>query len=63
MFGNKIWHPTDKYRKTVWRCNGKYSDDDKCQSRHVTEFDEKAFERLVERMVVRDDENEVVWRK
>lgn len=25
------------------------------------EFDEKTFEMLVERMVVRDDEIEVVW--
>lgn len=27
----------------------------------VSEFDEKAFERLVERMVIRDDGIEVVW--
>lgn len=24
FFGRKLWHSTDKYRCTVWRCNGKY---------------------------------------
>ncbi len=23
-YGSKVWHSTDKYRKTVWRCNRKY---------------------------------------
>ena len=63
VFGSKVLHSTDKYQKTVWRCKGKYSGNGKCQSRHVTEFDEKAFKRLAERMIVRDDGIEVVWRK
>lgn len=24
LYGSKTWHSTDKYRKTVWRCNNKY---------------------------------------
>ena len=50
-FRAKVWHSTDKYRRTVYRCNNKY-DGQKCQTSHVTE-DEikaafvKAFNRLV----------------
>jgi DNA invertase Pin-like site-specific DNA recombinase len=36
-FGSKLWHSTDKYRKVVWQCNGKYASDDICKSPHVTE--------------------------
>ena len=50
-FGAKVWHSTDKYRRTVYRCNNKY-DGQKCQTPHVTENEIKeafvtAFNRLV----------------
>ena len=50
-FGAKVWHSTDKYKRTVYRCNNKY-DGQKCQTRHVTEEEIKeafvtAFNRLV----------------
>ena len=50
-FGSKVWHSTDKYRRTVYRCNKKY-DGQKCQTPHVTEEEIKeafvtAFNRLV----------------
>ena len=50
-FGAKIWHSTDKYRRTVYRCNNKY-DGQKCQMPHVEEEEIKeafvtAFNRLV----------------
>ena len=50
-FGSKVWHSTDKYRRTVYRCNKKY-DGQKCQTPHVTEEEiktafVKAFNRLV----------------
>ncbi len=50
-FGAKVWHSTDKYRRTVYRCNSKY-DGQKCQTPHVTEEEIKAafvtaFNRLV----------------
>ena len=50
-FGAKVWHSTDKYRRTVYRCNNKY-DGQKCQTPHVTEEEIKeafvtAFNRLV----------------
>ena len=50
-FGAKVWHSTDKYRRTIYRCNNKY-DGQKCQTPHVMEEEIKtafvtAFNRLV----------------
>ena len=36
-FGSKVWHSTDKYRRVVWRCNGKYKGVAKCDTPHLTE--------------------------
>ena len=33
FFGAKVWHSTDKYRRTIYRCNKKY-DGHKCQTPH-----------------------------
>lgn len=51
FFGAKVWHSTDKYRRTIYRCNNKY-DGHKCQTPHVTEEEIKAafvtaFNKLV----------------
>ena len=32
-YGAKVWHSTDKYRRTIYRCNKKY-DGHKCQTPH-----------------------------
>ena len=40
-YGSKVWHSTDSYRKTVYRCNNKYNDQ-KCETPYVTEKDVKA---------------------
>lgn len=36
-FGSKVWHSTDKYRRTIWRCNGKFTGEERCQTPHLTE--------------------------
>ena len=36
-FGSKVWHSTDKYRRTIWRCNSKFTGEEKCQTPHLTE--------------------------
>lgn len=41
-YGSKVWHSTDRYRRVIYRCNRKYSGDDKCQIPHVTENEVKA---------------------
>lgn len=37
IYGSKVWHSTDKYRRVVWQCNGKYAGEHKCETTHLTE--------------------------
>lgn len=30
FFGSKVWHSTDKYRRTIWQCNIKFSNEKRC---------------------------------
>ena len=32
FYGQKVWHSTDAYRKTIWRCNAKFKGDTKCST-------------------------------
>lgn len=32
FFGSKVWHSTDKYRKTIWQCNNKWKKNVRCQT-------------------------------
>jgi DNA invertase Pin-like site-specific DNA recombinase len=41
-YGSKVWHSTDEYKRTVWRCNEKYKGGKKCDVPHVTEDAVKA---------------------
>ena len=41
LYGSKVWHSTDSYRKVIYRCNRKYNGE-KCQTPHVTEDEIKA---------------------
>lgn len=36
-FGSKVWHSTSKYRRTVWQCNKKFKNGDKCTTPHLYE--------------------------
>ena len=50
-YGSKVWHSTDSYRKTIYRCKNKY-EGTKCETPYVTEEDVKAafvsaYNRLV----------------
>ena len=36
-YGSKIWHSTDKYRRVVWRCNGKYERQTGCKTPRLSE--------------------------
>ena len=52
FFGSKVWHSTDKYRRVVWQCNGKYANKKKCRTPHLTEPEIKAaFLRAVNSLV------------
>ena len=37
IYGSKVWHSNDKYRKVIWQCNSKFKNDKKCRTPHVTE--------------------------
>ena len=37
VFGSKVWHSTDKYRRVIWQCNGKYGEKKECRTPHLTE--------------------------
>jgi len=41
IYGSKVWHSNDKYRRTVWQCNGKYKGGEKCGTPTLSERDIK----------------------
>ena len=64
FFGAKVWHSTDSYRTTVWRCNDKYkpgisraSGGEKCCTGHVTEEQVYgAFGKIVDQLIAQRPE-------
>ena len=51
-YGAKVWHSTDKYRRTVWQCNHKFKGEHHCTTPHLYEKDIKemflrAFSKLM----------------
>lgn len=57
FFGAKVWHSTSKYRRTIWQCNHKFKENDRCTTPHITEDEIKerfitAFNSL---LMVRDE--------
>ena len=36
-YGSKLWHSTSKYRRTVWQCNHKFKNENKCKTPHLYE--------------------------
>lgn len=61
MYGPKVWHSTDKYRRTIWQCNGKFKGEHRCTTTHLYEKDIKTLflkaygELLRERCTVIED--------
>lgn len=37
IYGSKVWHSNDQYRRVIWQCNGKFKGDKKCSTPHMTE--------------------------
>ena len=53
MYGSKVWHSTDKYRRVIWQCNAKFKDGHHCGTPHLTETEIQqrflqAFNRLLD---------------
>ena len=56
FYGSKVWHSTDEYRRTIWRCNNKYGGDAKCSTPHVTQEElEKAFVDVMQKVITEKD--------
>ena len=56
FYGSKVWHSTDEYRRTIWRCNNKYEGDKKCSTPHVTQEElEKAFVDVMQKGIAEKD--------
>lgn len=67
FFGSKIWHPNDKYRRTVWQCNSKFKGEERCQTPTVdTETVQRLFIQAYNQLmqnrpqIIRDCEE---WRR
>ena len=37
VYGSKVWHSNDKYRRTIWQCNRKFKNIEKCATPHLNE--------------------------
>lgn len=58
VYGCKVWHSTSKYRRVVWRCNGKYEKNEKiCSTPHFYEEQLKAMFVDVMNIRIRDRSN------
>ena len=56
VYGSKVWHSTDKYKKVVYRCNKKY-DGEKCSTPTLDEFKlEKLFVQGINKLLENKDE-------
>lgn len=67
FYGSKVWHSTDKYRRTVWQCNGKFTQQERCQTpvldtEMVQQLFIKAYNQLMRnrRSIIEDCE---AWRR
>lgn len=57
FYGHKTWHSTDKYRKTVWRCNAKFDNSHQCRTPTLTEDTIKfAFIKAYNKLMKNRDE-------
>jgi hypothetical protein len=37
IYGSKVWHSQDEYRRMIWRCNGKYGNGKHPKTPHLTD--------------------------
>ena len=52
VYGSKVWHSTDQYKRVIWQCNGKFKGEEKCSTPHLTEDQIKdAFREAVGKLI------------
>ena len=42
IYGSKVWHSNDQYRRVIWQCNAKFKNEKKCTTPHLTEEEIKS---------------------
>ena len=58
-YGSKVWHSTDKYRRTIWQCNHKFDNNEKCSTPHLTgEQIQELFLSALRKLL--DDKDEIL---
>ena len=66
VYGSKVWHSNDKYRRTVWKCNARFVKGTGCQTPHLSEpmIEQKflaAFNQLLaQRDFISDDMQAII---
>ncbi len=56
-YGAKVWQSSSKYRRVVYQCNGKFKNEKKCETPHLTEDEIKElFIRAVNELLTERDE-------
>ncbi len=56
FYGSKVWHSTDQYRRTIWQCNRKFKNEERCQTPHLEEETIKsAFVNVMNSMINNKD--------
>lgn len=56
-YGSKVWHSTDKYKKTIWQCNYKFKNEHKCLTPTLNEEEiKKMFVKAYNKMIASKEE-------
>jgi glutathionyl-hydroquinone reductase len=56
FYGRKVWHSTSKYRRMIWQCNHKFSNNEKCKTPHLDEDKIKAHFMVAVNKLITDKE-------
>lgn len=52
VYGSKVWHSRNQYRRVIWQCNSKYEGEQKCTTPHLTEDQIRdAFREAVSKLI------------
>lgn len=56
LYGTKVWHSTDKYRKVIFQCNNKFHNKVRCKTPNLTEDDLKGYFTEAVKSIVSEEE-------
>ena len=64
VYGSKVWNSTNRYRRTVWQCNQKFRNEQRCTTPHLTESEiQQAFVAAVNDVLQRKEDIVAVCRE